>query len=940
MRSKLASTLSLLPLRENGARQIINFIAASYSAPAYDPNDSEKNASQGLVLPLDALSQMSRLLSSLPSQMSPETYFHGLAPQLWDLLEAKNDPEMRKASGYIIGSGILGKKALGAPGKIGWKLFAEPLLKAINPDDQADRRAGTILTDENKLACALRRLATIVMSHPNPGLARRLLQPIILPLWGLFNYSKRGVSNSTWVNTTSEILKTFLRICARKEHFLLIANNLLWEGPSHWMFGHGSEGGIQINSREIKEEDPFKMLQSMPLIDECISNFLYLLDISDTEPESIITIFLAATKRWLLPEDGADARRSVLGADKESDPFKMLVFAKLSQAMLGRFKSQIMKEPFRIIELLEQLLKEHLKSVEVKKKSLYQPGIPESKKLITLISESKLPNGRGSTVDNAIDEESADMVVVALSLLDTIVSAETTISKPDTKESLQRLLPLLESLIAPSSNTKSPSISALAGKLARAIREPNIPSPQSNSNSNEISNDQTLYHTALENLSSELAPIRVEGLSTIQELIASHSPVVSLPAVTLLFIQSVLTDPDSFVHLAGIRTLVMLAEQDPRLMSRLLSDTFIDPNEEEGHRLEVRLAVGETLGSIVQAIPYDYDAGRTGDGEKTEGWKIRGGHKETQIRCDYATRTAVLRIIVLALLRVSGRRGKRVKSKKARERKAKLAFLKQKEAEKAWGGEVPQLAQIEEEDDKDTDMEEGARQGTTTILQNILHGWEDTGLEEDVRLRASALSILGQVLELHLAAVDEAGVLASSVDLALQVVRSPAEAGPERALIRRAAVLALAMLVRGLDRVYESKEGYRTRGDWQVDGEALAKSVDWQGVEDTLRWVSDVDEDEMVKGHARTAIEGLEAWKVKRVLGVSGNGVVDGIDKMVGGDVGVRFGFGSNGTNSHFDGKGSENMKLAGLHISPELWANNKDNEDQSRKKPMVEEVE
>ena len=915
LRVKFATTLSLLPLRENGARQVINFIAASYPASLLDPVDGRQNSSQGLVLPLDALAQMSKLLSSVPASMTPEVYFTALAPQLWDLLDAKDDPEMRKAAGYIIGSGILGKKTLGAPDKIGWKLFAKPLLKALNPDgDEVKGQASTSLTDEVLLATALRRLTAIVTSHPSPGLTRRLLRPVILPLWGLLSYSKRNILSPMWADTSSNLLRAFFRHCAQTEHYMLIAENLLWDGPDRWTFGFGSEGGIQIKGREVKKEDPFNLIQSLVYIDASVNCFLELLASSDVEAYAVVTVFLATTRRWLLAGERG-ANKNMIGAVRESDPFETLVSAKLAQAMLDRFRDQIVKEPSKLVELVEQLLTEYLKQKTTDRSDIpASPGLPDSKKLRNLISESRSQEDQHLMVENALNEESTDIVVVALSLLDTIIASESVTIKSAIRPSLNSLLPFLDALRSSSKITKESSISTLAGNLARTIRQPAPPSDNSHSTGMTSDNQsvQNLYNKALENLSSELAPIRVEGLATLQELIASQSPQISIPAITLLFTHDVLTDPDSFVHLAGIRTLVLLATHDVRLVTRLLADVFIDPKEEEGNGLDVRLAVGETLGCIVQAMVSDYDLGNSKYVEEATGWKIHG-KTETRIRCDHTTKSAALRIIVLAMLRVGGRRGERVKSKQTRERKAALAGQKQKEAEDAWGGEVPQLEEEEEDDDDDRDgNSKGASQETTTLLQNILHGWENTGLEEDIRLRASALSILGQVLELHCTALD-AGLLLSGVDLALQIIGSHAEARPERALVRRAAVLALAMLVRGVNRACEGSSNSRSYQD-QRRNETLMQSVGWQNIDSKLRWSSEMDEDEIVKGHARTAMDELEAWRVKRVLGLNGK------DNGTKGRTSLEF----RGTSHTIHDSG--NIRLAGLNVDLEIRDGGKEN--------------
>ena len=52
-------------------------------------------------------------------------------------------------------------------------------------------------------------------------------------------------------------------------------------------------------------------------------------------------------------------------------------------------------------------------------------------------------------------------------------------------------------------------------------------------------------------------------------------------------------------------------------------------------------------------------------------------------------------------------------------------------------------------------------------------------------------------------------------------------------------------------------------------------------VEKMLRWISDVDEDEIVRDHAGAVLESLEAWRMKNLLAVRKTGNDDrglGID--------------------------------------------------------------
>jgi len=53
-----------------------------------------------------------------PSSVTPEVWYSGIAPQLLPLLDGTEGPELTKAASYIIGFGILGRKATGAPGML------------------------------------------------------------------------------------------------------------------------------------------------------------------------------------------------------------------------------------------------------------------------------------------------------------------------------------------------------------------------------------------------------------------------------------------------------------------------------------------------------------------------------------------------------------------------------------------------------------------------------------------------------------------------------------------------------------------------------------------------------------------------------------------------------------------------------------------------------
>ncbi|KAL8750084.1 MAG: hypothetical protein Q9184_006554, partial [Pyrenodesmia sp. 2 TL-2023] len=166
-----------------------------------------------------------------------------------------------------------------------------------------------------------------------------------------------------------------------------------------------------------------------------------------------------------------------------------------------------------------------------------------------------------------------------------------------------------------------------------------------------------------------------------------------------------------------------------------------------------------------------------------------------------------------------------------------------KEAEDAWDGEVPEDG--EEEDDEGQINAQIAR---------VVEGWADTGREEDIRIRASALSILGTAIETNIAGVG-ATVTSTAVDCVLAILKL--EKSLERAILRRAAVLVIMSVVKAID-------GAEERGQqlgFGFAGENLAEVIT------VLRYVEVTDTDGVVVGHVKAAIESLEAWQQKSLLG-------------------------------------------------------------------------
>ena len=199
LRAPLMSVLANLPLRERGVQNTIEFVLSVH--PSNSRYEGSAGAAKGSAITHEALHAASRLLSSPPHGVLPEKWFTAIAPQLFSLLQGEGQSEMDRAAAFIIGFGILGRKQYGAPGMPGWRAFVEPMLRCIDPtlfstgsfEDLSSAAEEPIITlgvskvlvSSLDVAQSLQRLTGLVTSHPHPSLTKRLLRPILLPLWSL-----------------------------------------------------------------------------------------------------------------------------------------------------------------------------------------------------------------------------------------------------------------------------------------------------------------------------------------------------------------------------------------------------------------------------------------------------------------------------------------------------------------------------------------------------------------------------------------------------------------------------------------------------------------------------------------------------------------------------------------------------------------------------------
>lgn len=816
--------------------------------------------------------QISKLLSSVPQGIEPAVYFETIAPQLLALLDG-GDPDLKKTASFVIGNGILGKRAYGAPGTIGHSIFVEPAFAALTGElTRASRRwimqysdiegsaqmqntessATDVVTDGIVVQLALDRLRSLTLQHPNPGLVKRLVYPILLPLWGLACYS-REYHLTTYHERIMALLQTYFGISVGAQPLKKLVDHLLWDGGPGWTYGLDKPDRINLIKRQEHANESSNIVRLIDSVQSRTELFISLLGSDPSSEERIGDIFLYVSETWLVQRRQTAGAGDLTGAPLLGDSeniVQKLVSAKIAEKLLEQFKDTLSHRPLRVLELIMHVIEGELHHLEERAatRGRQTPGKVSLSSLSNIVPED-------SEGAQPSDDEAAESLSTAFSLLSTVLaSPEFSLSQEIEpllkliKDHIDRLIPLLPDTLSKPATTSS---MLLEIQLTSPGKDESKPKPA------HISDLET-HRKALANLNSALPPIQAEGFSLLSDLIVNSSPVLDIPS-TLTLLLSIITDlsetsgNEEFIYLNAIKLIGTLASRHPRTVVRTLVDSYTDRGE---HRtLDQRLKIGESLLRTVQ------DLGEALAGETAK-------------------------ILGQGMVAVAGRRGRRPQAKKARkEQLAKEEREKQREARKNQEPHMPEGWSISsgpstqpnlnlDEDDSDIETPE-----QTAHAASIVAAWAAGASAdeepEDLRIRASALSILASAIQTNILGLG-ATIISSAVDLALATLTL--ELAPENAILRRASAVLILDILKALDTARESRRGQDIGFGFSLteDEYRLPHSQDQSrgpptignipSMLRTLGFVESRETDGIVRGHLRVLIESLEAWLEKSLM--------------------------------------------------------------------------
>ncbi|KAE8357018.1 hypothetical protein BDV28DRAFT_144683 [Aspergillus coremiiformis] len=864
-KSTISSQISRVPLRQDGVLQTILFLA-SQLAPSLG-HESQTQMSNGPNFTVQAIMQSSRLLSSVPQGMDPVQYFSIIGPQLLALIDG-DDLDLKKTAAYVVGNGILSKRAYGAPGTIGHTIFLEPLFKTLTAglDNSSKRKmmsstvAGERLPDqvlvrESLLVLAVDRLRSLVLQPPNPSLVKRVVYPILVPLWGLACFASEK-QQSTLHEKIMEVLQTYFAISVGEQPLKKLVDNLLWDGGSNWTYGVTQNHSVTLIEREAVGSDHLNIVRLLDTLQSRAKLFVGLLGSDPSSEERTGDIFLYVSEKWLVQPPVHERSFDKLRLNPEDDTESIkrkLVSAKLAETLLDNFKDILSRRPLKVLELIKQIIDGELNRASARKT---KAGEQEAHK-VSLFSLANIVPTETTEQENVGESDASESLPAVFSLLSTVLASPEFSASQDTLPALESIKSRLDQLIP-----FLPSSLAKPGTTSSMLLEIHITSPAEQSQKqafSEVSDFQT-HRRALTNLNSDLPPVQAEGFSLLSDLIKKASPVLDIPS-TLTLLLSIITDPsetaanDEFIYLNAIKLIGTLASRHPHTVVKTLVDRYTDSNETAS--LDQRLKIGESLLRTVQEL---------GEALTGETGKILGE----------------------GMIAVAGRRAQKPEAQKRRKqqlekenRQREREERKNKEPAMPSGWKIsspapPQQIHEVEEDDSDSESPEQAA-NSANIITAWAAGASSDEEPDDLRARASALSILATAVQTNIAGLGPS-VTSSAVELALATLTLEQEV--ESAILRRACVVLLLDILKALDTAREIRGTQAVGFGFSLTDES-AGGMSWKDENSsrgpstigniphmlrTLNYVESRETDTIVRGHIRVLIESLEAWVEKSLL--------------------------------------------------------------------------
>ncbi|RPA89344.1 hypothetical protein L873DRAFT_665712 [Choiromyces venosus 120613-1] len=850
-RNPLAKTLSLIPFkRPHAVRHIIELFLSTDT-----PADSSSSAPSNLSI--EALSKASKIICAVPSSVDAGEYFSKVCVELLELLDSE-DVLMVRAAGFVIAD-VLGRKGRGIeetvervlvvplisnldPGVLAW-VKGEVTPKKVEEEGKKEERksSSALLAFEDSPAPPKSTIPEIPSRRPlvaevEDGTDEDLSIKPLVPETELSNALRHlEILLSSQPSPTLPqrliapivlplwALMNFAKSTGRRtwyERALSLLKTYIKTSPDESVL-QKIQGDILYSGGETWEFGPGSEGGieirywtggtsgfDVGKTEARVQEFLGLLEDGGVSGAVLNDFFLGILRTWL-------GRRNT----ESEDPVKMFTTLKILQEVLGRHEETLAKNPTQILQIVKEVLDEYVEYQESLNSARKDTSTPSLGGLGNIVSNPPPPRLKGGGDDDEeLDEETERIqtLTMTLSLLSVIVSNPTTKLTPTDERLLQTLHPALTYITT--SRSTNPEIKTLALNITSllTLHSPTSSSTTTSTPSSLLTRQKETYTLAISYLHDPLIPVRAHGLHLLRELILAASPVINVQS-TMAQLIDLLKDNDSFVYLNVVKCLSALTERHSRTVTGMLVEAYLDDGEGEGGGklgLDERLRLGEALLFTVQRL----------------GGALVGD---------------TARVVGEGMISVVSRRRIHITSKPAGEE---------------WDPE----AEPEDEDESEE---------ITAYATHLLTSWPPNPTEntEDLRIRTSALSILGAAIETNPTGLGQ-DIIINALDVCMSVLTL--ETKVEKGILRRAAVVCVCGVLKGLVGADEDgQEGWR-EAVWEVLRGRIGE------VRRVVGYLAGTDLDGLVREQARVVLESLEGvvgvW-VGRGAATAGGGLVNGM---------------------------------------------------------------
>jgi hypothetical protein len=433
-------------------------------------------------------------------------------------------------------------------------------------DDVVDLARPKALIEPGELSTALCRLHSLLVSHPNPGVSKRLIYGLILQLWALASWPHETPTISDAVTKSRELLNIYMKLLPSPDLVLLLVRWLGYVGGydeknPEWVYSTAEDGRFQIVDLRHCVGGANTSVGQIGLedLDGKVRKLLDLVGATHSDAD-IAAVLTELLKRWL--KSSAGRRRGALiiekGDAQQEEPMVQMMELKTLQSIMERFPEKLTTQPKHILSLAGEIL--------------------------------------SSAADS--DDFDEEVAGVALSLLNMII---TTPGFQKSRVDPNVLSQIESSLDKLSRGTTAVSQTASNLHMLLLYRDEVDNAPSTSAPTDRQIEDRKTYSLAISYImdSDSPPPVRSEGLSLIGSLIKARSPVLDIPGI-LVLLSKLASDPDEFIYLRVIQLYALLADRHPRSVARELTEQFVDATERHG--VDARLRFAEALAQVIERM--------------------------------------------------------------------------------------------------------------------------------------------------------------------------------------------------------------------------------------------------------------------------------------------------------------------------------------------------